>query len=156
MKVEILSIKVSKCYPLRHKMLRKGKPLETCYFDGDNSKETFHLGALVDKELAVGHASGALLAECVEHIAQRYEQLVSPKLRVRLTRGAVLVADDIAVGPPLLHLYHVLLTRPLQTPFLFVVLPYVLARRFPVVTTPCKRVRPRIRVVAVHEWHEHA
>ena len=51
MKVEILSIKVSKCYPLRHKMLRKGKPLETCYFDGDNSKETFHLGALVDKEI---------------------------------------------------------------------------------------------------------
>ena len=51
MKVEILSIKVSKCYPLRHKMLRKGKPLETCHFDGDNSKETFHLGALVDKEI---------------------------------------------------------------------------------------------------------
>ena len=39
MKVEILSIKVSKCYPLRHKMLRKGKPLETCHFDGDNSKD---------------------------------------------------------------------------------------------------------------------
>ena len=51
MKVEILSIKVSKCYPLRHEMLRKGKPLETCYFDGDNSKGTFHLGAIVDKEI---------------------------------------------------------------------------------------------------------
>ena len=51
MKVEIMSIKVSKCYPLRHKMLRKGKPLQTCHFDGDNSKETFHLGALVDKEI---------------------------------------------------------------------------------------------------------
>ena len=51
MKVEILSIKVSKCYPLRHKMLRKGKPLETCHFEGDNSKGTFHLGALVDKEI---------------------------------------------------------------------------------------------------------
>ena len=51
MKVEILSIEVSKCYPLRHKMLRKGKPLETCHFDGDNSKGTFHLGAIVDKEI---------------------------------------------------------------------------------------------------------
>ena len=51
MKVEIISIEVSKCYPLRHKMLRKGKPLQTCHFDGDNSKETFHLGALVDKEI---------------------------------------------------------------------------------------------------------
>ncbi len=51
MKVEILIIKVSKCYPLRHKMLRKGKPLETCHFDGDNSKGTFHLGALIDKEI---------------------------------------------------------------------------------------------------------
>ena len=51
MKVEIMSIEVSKCYPLRHKMLRKGKPLETCHFDGDNSKGTFHLGALVDKEI---------------------------------------------------------------------------------------------------------
>ena len=51
MKVEIMSIEVSKCYPLRHKMLRKGKTLETCHFDGDNSKGTFHLGALVDKEI---------------------------------------------------------------------------------------------------------
>ena len=51
MKVEIMSIEVSKCYPLRHKMLRKGKPLETCHFDGDNLKGTFHLGALVDKEI---------------------------------------------------------------------------------------------------------
>ena len=51
MKVEITSIEVSKCYPLRHEMLRKGKPLETCYFDGDNSEGTFHLGALVDKEI---------------------------------------------------------------------------------------------------------
>ena len=46
-----MNIEVSKCYPLRHKMLRKGKPLETCHFDGDNSKGTFHLGALVDKEI---------------------------------------------------------------------------------------------------------
>ena len=51
MNVEIMNIEVSKCYPLRHKMLRKGKPLETCHFDGDNSKGTFHLGALVDKEI---------------------------------------------------------------------------------------------------------
>ena len=51
MKVEITSIEVSKCYPLRHEMLRKGKPLETCYFDGDNSEGTFHLGAIVDKEI---------------------------------------------------------------------------------------------------------
>ena len=51
MKVEITSIEVSKCYPLRHEMLRRGKPLETCYFDGDNSEETFHLGAIVDKEI---------------------------------------------------------------------------------------------------------
>ena len=51
MKVEIMSIEVSKCYPLRHEMLRKGKPLETCHFDGDDSKGTFHLGAFVDKEI---------------------------------------------------------------------------------------------------------
>ena len=51
MKVEITSIEVSKCYPLRHEMLRRGKPLETCYFDGDNSEGTFHLGAIVDNEI---------------------------------------------------------------------------------------------------------
>ena len=51
MKVEIMNIEVSNCYPLRHVMLRKGKPLETCHFDEDNSKGTFHLGALVDKEI---------------------------------------------------------------------------------------------------------
>ena len=51
MKVEITSIEVSKCYPLRHEMLRRGKPLETCYFDGDNSEGRFHLGAIIDKEI---------------------------------------------------------------------------------------------------------
>ena len=51
MKVEITSIEVSKCYPLRHEMLRRGKPFETCYFDGDNSEGTFHLGAIVDNEI---------------------------------------------------------------------------------------------------------
>ena len=38
-------------YPIRHKILRKGKPIETCYFDGDNDINTFHLGLFFETEI---------------------------------------------------------------------------------------------------------
>jgi GNAT superfamily N-acetyltransferase len=38
-------------YPVRHTVLRKGRPLEDCAFDGDNLATTFHLGALQENEL---------------------------------------------------------------------------------------------------------
>lgn len=31
-------------YSVRHPVLREGKPLETCYFEGDNLQSTIHLG----------------------------------------------------------------------------------------------------------------
>ena len=38
-------------YPLRHALLRKGKPLKSCYFEMDKDKETIHLGAFKDKKI---------------------------------------------------------------------------------------------------------
>ena len=39
-------------YPIRHKILRPGRAIETCYFDGDKDDSTFHLGAYIDDKLA--------------------------------------------------------------------------------------------------------
>lgn len=38
-------------YPLRHALLRKGKPLKSCYFEMDKDKETIHLGAFKGKKI---------------------------------------------------------------------------------------------------------
>jgi len=36
-------------YVVRHPVLRKGKPIETCHFDGDDLDTTDHFGLFVDK-----------------------------------------------------------------------------------------------------------
>lgn len=38
-------------YPVRQPVLRKGKPLESCVFDGDELETTFHLGLFSGKKL---------------------------------------------------------------------------------------------------------
>ncbi len=39
-------------YSIRQKILRPGKAIDTCYFDGDKDDSTFHLGAYIDDKLA--------------------------------------------------------------------------------------------------------
>ncbi|MDI9308651.1 MAG: GNAT family N-acetyltransferase [Limnohabitans sp.] len=39
-------------YSIRQEVLRKGKPIESCYFDGDSNESTFHFGIYINKELA--------------------------------------------------------------------------------------------------------
>lgn len=43
-------------YPIRHEVLRKGKPFETSFFDGDNLTSTKHFGLFIENNL-VGVAS---------------------------------------------------------------------------------------------------
>ena len=38
-------------YSVRHPILRKGKPLESCIFDGDDLETTFHLGLFSEEKL---------------------------------------------------------------------------------------------------------
>lgn len=38
-------------YSIRHEILRKGKPIETCYFEGDDEINTFHLGLFFEKKI---------------------------------------------------------------------------------------------------------
>lgn len=52
--IKIISAKET--YPVRHPILRTGRPLEDCHFEGDDSDNTFHLG-LFDKEKLIGVAS---------------------------------------------------------------------------------------------------
>ncbi|EQC47758.1 acetyltransferase, GNAT family [Bacteriovorax sp. BSW11_IV] len=49
--MKVLRISARDTYPIRHQVLRPGRPIETCYFDGDTDEQTFHLGAFVDSKL---------------------------------------------------------------------------------------------------------
>jgi GNAT superfamily N-acetyltransferase len=52
----VKKIKAIDTYPVRHTVLRKGKPLDSCAFLGDDDKTTIHLGLYADEKL-IGVAS---------------------------------------------------------------------------------------------------
>ena len=47
----IKEITAKKAYDVRHPVLREGKPIDSCDFDGDDLSTTFHLGYFVDEQL---------------------------------------------------------------------------------------------------------
>tara|TARA_R110000868_G_scaffold348962_1_gene610110 strand:+ start:728 stop:1162 length:435 start_codon:yes stop_codon:yes gene_type:complete len=49
--VKVLQISAKDTYGLRHRVLRQGRPIEECHFEGDEADQTFHLGAFVDNQL---------------------------------------------------------------------------------------------------------
>jgi GNAT superfamily N-acetyltransferase len=48
---KIKKISAPEAYSVRHPVLREGKPLESCIFEGDELNSTIHLGILVDETL---------------------------------------------------------------------------------------------------------
>ena len=54
--MEIREINAGETHELRHKILRQGRPRETCIFDGDDLPFAMHFGAFDGREL-VGIAS---------------------------------------------------------------------------------------------------
>lgn len=51
MKFEIKELSSEAIYPIRHEVLRKGKPFETSFFDGDNLETTKHFGLFIENNL---------------------------------------------------------------------------------------------------------
>ena len=49
--MEIKKISSIETYPVRHKVLRKGKPIETCQFKGDDVENTTHFGLYLEDKL---------------------------------------------------------------------------------------------------------
>lgn len=47
----IQKISAQDTYSVRHPVLRKGKPITTCHFDGDDLATTSHFGFFADQEL---------------------------------------------------------------------------------------------------------
>lgn len=47
----IKKIHAPETYPVRHAVLRKGKPVESCFFDGDHEISTTHLGLFYHEKL---------------------------------------------------------------------------------------------------------
>src|SRR5690606_20545779 len=54
--IQIKEISSLETYAVRHPVLREGRPIEDCRFDGDDLPTTFHLG-LFYKDTLVGEAS---------------------------------------------------------------------------------------------------
>jgi predicted GNAT family N-acyltransferase len=49
--IEIKNIDFTTTFSVRHPVLRNGKPIESCFFDGDDLKTTTHFGLFIDKNL---------------------------------------------------------------------------------------------------------
>lgn len=49
--IEVKIISSEATYPIRHQVLRQGKPIETCKFDGDDLSTTFHIGLFYYNQL---------------------------------------------------------------------------------------------------------
>ncbi len=47
----IKEITAKKAYEVRHPVLREGKPIDSCRFDGDDLPTTFHLGYFANDQL---------------------------------------------------------------------------------------------------------
>lgn len=47
----VRQISATETIPVRHAVLRKNKPINTCHFSGDHLPNTFHLGVFLDTEL---------------------------------------------------------------------------------------------------------
>ena len=47
----IKEITATTAYDVRHPVLREGKPLDSCHFDGDQLPTTFHLGYYTNEQL---------------------------------------------------------------------------------------------------------
>jgi GNAT superfamily N-acetyltransferase len=47
----IQNITFRETFAVRHPVLREGKPLESCHFDGDDLTSTVHFGLFVDEKL---------------------------------------------------------------------------------------------------------
>lgn len=54
--IKIIPVPVEEIYPIRQEVLRKGKPISACYFDGDKDEKTLHIGAFSEEKI-VGAAT---------------------------------------------------------------------------------------------------
>jgi GNAT superfamily N-acetyltransferase len=54
--MKVKTITARETFPVRHQVLRKGRPMEDCHFSGDDLGTTFHLGAF-EKEKLLGVAT---------------------------------------------------------------------------------------------------
>lgn len=51
MDIKIKKITARETYIVRHPVLRKGRPIDSCYCEGDDDLSTIHLGAVISDEV---------------------------------------------------------------------------------------------------------
>ncbi|WP_438962443.1 GNAT family N-acetyltransferase [Nonlabens sp.] len=72
MNIEIRSISALETYPVRHPILRAGRPIEECYFNGDELDTTVHLGVFINGTITA-------VASYLQHQDPTVEPLTSLK-----------------------------------------------------------------------------
>ena len=96
-KLDIRSIKAKETHGVRHPILRAGRPLSSCVFDGDESASTLHIGAFYGDKLV-----GVLSAYEKKHISLKQKNSYQ-------VRGVAVLEDfqNHGIGKKLMaHIEH--------------------------------------------------
>jgi len=107
--IEVRVISSDDTFKIRQEVLRPGKPINECYFDGDQAEDTFHLGVFVQHKLA-GVAS----------FMKNSNPLFSPPIQFQL-RGMAVIEDykKQGLGAELLKKGESIIFLKFKEPFLW-------------------------------------
>lgn len=89
--------------PLRHAVLRPGRPLETAYFDGDDDADTVHLAASFDGSDEVVGCATLMRRSWNDHPAWQLRGMATRADLARRGIGTAVLraAEDLAAGAPM-------------------------------------------------------
>lgn len=89
----VQKVSLKSVYPIRHLVLRKEKPIESCYFVDDEKKSTLHFGVILeDKIVGVGS------------LFEQKNELINSKKQFQIRGMAILEEHhDKGFGTLLLH-----------------------------------------------------
>ena len=75
--IQIKKINAKATYPIRHSVLRKGRPIESCEFEGDTLESSIHFGS---------YFKGSLVGVCSFYVKEQNQQQNKPQ-RIKPTNG---------------------------------------------------------------------
>lgn len=102
--MEVLQISAQDTYSIRNQVLRPGKPLSSCYFEGDDDDLTFHLGAFIDKKLC---SVASFYFKNHPEIKEEYQFQLRGMATLPEYRGRGLSKALLETGFPLIKKNHV-------------------------------------------------
>lgn len=102
--VEVRKIETKDTYPARQEVLRPGRPLETCFFEGDDLEQTFHLGAIIDEKIV---SVASFYLEAHPDIANPFQFRLRGMATLEAYRGKGIACSLLKAAYPLILKNHV-------------------------------------------------